>query len=405
MLVQNSIEVLRLKQRNGFQLKEIVLIIIATAFITSLTTGVIMYNNSRITNHVSNADLNNDENLKEFIKVYASLIGDYYSDIDSKAMLEEAMSAMFNYLGEDYSDYLSKDESNALAEHLLGEYMGIGVQIIEGNVIFNVFDDSPAKTSGLEKNDVIVSLNGEEITDENKSNLASKIQRVTTGKIDLAVLRNGERLNFSVEIKKMMVPAVHAQLVPNLEKKIAYLAISTFSNTVAKQFKDALEKLEKDGLESLIIDLRGNSGGYLSQATEIASMFLERDKVIYSLADKNETKVYKDETDEKRDYPVIILMNEGSASASEILAAALKDSYGVTLIGETSYGKGKVQQTKTLEDGSMVKYTTARWIRPNGDCVDGVGINPDIEVILELPKNGETVIDTQLQEAILRLNQ
>lgn len=155
-------------------------------------------------------------------------------------------------------------------------------------------------------------------------------------------------------------------------------------------------------MDSLVIDLRNNTGGYLAQASEIANFFLEEGKIIYSLAEKDTTEEFRDDTSEKRDYPVAIIMNEGTASASEILAAALKDSYhrNVTLVGETSYGKGKVQQTRSLEDGSMVKYTTARWLRPNGDCIDGVGIRPDVEVELLLPSEGEEVVDTQLKEAL-----
>jgi len=392
--------VISLNKKQGFQLKELIIIVILTSIITSLTTGVIMYNNSRITSHVSGNDLSNDDNLKEFLKVYASLIGDYYTDIDKKAMLEEAMKAMFEYLGEDYTNYLNQTETNALAEKLLGEYKGIGVQIIDHNIIYKVFDDSPAKDSGLLAGDQIVAVNGTDVQEKSSTEVASMIQAVSEGNIIIQVLRNEVPLEFSVEVKTLMVPAVYSQMINEGDCNIGYLAISTFSDTVATQFRKSLEGLEKQNLSSLIIDLRGNTGGYLSSATEIASMFLEEGKVIYSLADRNETKEYKDETEEQRRYPIVILMNDGTASASEILAAALKDSYGATLVGETSYGKGKVQQTKTLEDGSMVKYTTARWIRPNGDCIDGIGLHPDIEVDLLLPDDGSEVVDTQLKEAI-----
>lgn len=396
-----------MKKKSGFQLKELIIIVVITSLLTSLTTGVIMYNNNRITNHISGNDLNQDENLKEFLKVYASLIGDYYTDFDKKAMLEEAIKAMFNYLGEDYSDYLNKDETDSLASKLNGTYKGIGVQIVDNNVIYKIFSSSPAEEVGMQVGDRIVSINGEDTTNKTSEEVASLIQGASGDKIVLGVLRNDEPIQFEIEVKTLFVPAISYQLVDYGSKKIGYLAISTFSNTVAAQVKSALKELESQAMNSLVIDLRNNTGGYLAQANEIANLFLEEGKIIYSLAEKDTTEKFVDDTSEKRDYPIAIVMNEGTASASEILAAALKDSYHerVTLVGETSYGKGRVQQTRNLEDGSMVKYTTARWLRPNGDCIDGVGIRPDVEVEIVMPSEGEEIIDTQLKEALRILSE
>lgn len=389
-----------MKQKNGIGLKELIVIVVIASIFTSITTGVIMYNNNRITSHVSGNDLNQDEDLKEFIKVYASLVGDYYTDINKKEMLEKAIASMFEYLGEDYSDYLSRDETDALAEKLKGEYKGIGVQIINDNIIYRVFSDSPAKEAGLMEGDKIISVNGENVDGKNSNEVSSKIQSSLEEKLTIGILRDGETKTFTVEVKTLFVPATDYQLISLENHKIGYLAISTFSNTVSTQVKHDLEEMESQGMDRLILDLRGNTGGYLVAATEVAKLFLEKEQLIYSLTDKNETKQYKDDTDEKRNYKILVLINEGTASASEILAAALKDSYGATLLGETSYGKGKVQQTKNLEDGTMVKYTTARWLRPNGDCIDGVGLVPDIEVVLEWNPDGGETIDTQLKEAI-----
>lgn len=394
-----------MKQKSGIYLKELIIIVIVTSLFTSLTTGVIMYNNNRITSHISGNDLNNDKDLKEFIKVYASLIGDYYTDIDKKEMLDQAMNAMFQYLGEDYTNYLNQDETNALAEKLQGEYNGIGIQIVENNIIYNVFIDSPAYESGLKAGDKIISINGTNVTEKESGEIANIIQASSGNNIELDILRNEEQMKVSVEVKTLAIPTVSGKVLSHLDNKIGYIIISSFSETVTTQFRKNLENLEKEGISSLIIDLRGNTGGYLSGATDIAKMFLEQDQLLYSLALKDETKEYKDDTEENRTYPIVLLINNGTASASEILAASLKDSYhhDVTLLGEVSYGKGKVQQTKTLEDGSMIKYTTARWVRPNGDCIDGIGLNPDVEIILEYPEDKNEFVDTQLQEALIRL--
>ena len=184
---------------------------------------------------------------------------------------------------------------------------------------------------------------------------------------------------------------------------IGYLSLQTFSNTLATQVKDALNELEKSGMKSLIIDLRNNTGGYLTAATDVANMFLEKGKRIYGLNYQNNITNFNDETSEHKEYEIVVLINENTASASEILAAALKESYGATLVGETSFGKGKVQQTMKLDDGSMVKYTSAYWLTPNGTCIDGTGINPDYYIVNEevTDEAGNiTIPDAQLNKAI-----
>ena len=162
--------------------------------------------------------------------------------------------------------------------------------------------------------------------------------------------------------------------------KIGYLQISKFNETAYEQFNQKLNKIEATGINSLIIDLRGNTGGFLSAATNISELFLKKGEVIYSLNEQSGTKVTYDETEESRNYKVFVLVNESSASASEILAAALQDSYGALLVGTTTYGKGKVQKTNKMSDGTMYKYTSAKWLTPKGECIDGVGLKPDIEI-------------------------
>ncbi len=380
------------KQKIGFNLKEIIVVIVITALITSLTTGIIVYNQNKLTKNLTYQDLNQDTALKEFLAVYANLIDQYYENVDKTAMLESAIGAMFNYLGEDYSTYMSKEETDALAEKLEGEYKGIGIEISkQDNTIVNFIEGGAAKESGLQVGDKITHVNGKEITNTNE--VTELIKNTKTGEnIKITVLRGEETLEFTMENKKIFYPNVNSEMK---EEHIGYLQISTFSNNLKEQVQMALNKLEPNDLHTLILDLRNNTGGYLSAAKEVASLFLEKGKVIYSLEEKNETKTFKDETDEKRDYKIIIVMNEGSASASEVLIAALKESYGAKTVGTLSYGKGKVQQTHTLEDGSMVKYTSAKWLTPNGTCIDEVGITPDYEI-----ENTNIGIDEQLNKAL-----
>lgn len=383
------------EKKIGFNLKEVIAIIFLTAFITSLTTGVILYNQNKLTKNITYHDLNQDTALQEFLGVYASLIDEYYEEVDKTALLESAMEAMLNYLGEDYSTYMNKEETKALAERLIGEYKGIGITIDKENTIVEIFKNSPAKESGLLEGDKVIAINGEILVKNDKeSAMASIVSKKNVGdKITLTINRNNENLNFEVTVKKLFIPAIDYRIIEN---DIGYLRLSTFSGTLKEQVHLALNEMENKGISSLIIDVRNNTGGYLSSAKEVASLFLEKEKIIYSLEEKTGITVYKDETEEKRNYKIVVLHNEGSASASEVLISALKESYGAITVGTKSYGKGKVQQTHSLEDGSMVKYTSAKWLTPNGNCIDKIGITPDYYI--ENDKESEE--DSQLQKAI-----
>ena len=373
----------KLKSNNGiqgFKLYEVIIITIITGILCSIATGFIFYKKYETSAIASYENLSNNKNVNEFLQVYASIIKEYYQDVNEEELVDSAINAMFSYLGDNYSEHLSKDETSSLLEQLAGEYQGIGVEIYQDKIIYNVFDDSPAKEAGLQKGDKIIKVNNEDVSEKDNSYVATKIKN-ENDKVEITILRNNEEKKVTVKKDKLYIPSVTSKVIEEENKKIGYIDITTFSNTTSKQVKKALLSLENDNIDSLVIDVRNNAGGYLISAKEIASMFLEKEKIIYSLQEKDKTQTYKDTTSEKRDYPVVVLINEYSASASEILTSALKESYNATLVGKKSYGKGKVQQTLNLEDGSMAKYTTAKWLTPNGKCIDGVGITPDYEII------------------------
>lgn len=383
-----------------FKIKEVIFIVLISTIITSITTGIIMYNQNKLATNISYVDLNQDENLKEFVTVYANLLSDYYEDIDKKEMLESAIGAMFEYLGEDYTTYLNKEQTENLTEKLQGEYEGIGISVIDGNIVYEVFEDTPASKAGLQPNDIIIKIDEEPITEENKNDVVNKIKERGQEEIKLTVKRENEIKEFTLQKEKIISPATATNIFEENNKKIGYLYIDTFSQNIETQVEKSLKKLEEEKIDSLIIDLRGNTGGYLEGANKVASLFLEKGKKIYSLQEKESFEDFYDETSTKRDYPIVVLTNGASASASEILTAALKESYGAIQVGTTTYGKGKVQQTKNLTDGSMIKYTSAKWLTPNGECIDGVGIKPDYEIEIEIDEEAKTMIDTQLPKAI-----
>ena len=383
-----------MKSRKGFSLKSVAIIVIVTAIITSLTTGLIIYNNSKLI--LGSASLSSDSALKEFLKVYSSLDENYYENIDKTKMIDAAIAAMLKYLGEDYSTYLNQTETDSLSNKLSGTFKGIGISITNGNEIVKVYEDTPAFKAGLKENDKIIRINDTDTEGKNQIEVANLIDK--TKENTLVVSRDGAELTFKVIPEEINTPLT-TQVYEKNDKKIGYIYIEAFTEKVGEEFKKSLEDLEQQGITSLIIDVRENTGGYLKGATEIASLFLEKGKTIYSLEGKDGVTTYKDETDEKRDYPVILLINENTASASEVLAAALQDSYGAKLVGKISYGKGKVQQTKQLEDGSMVKYTSARWLTPEGECIDGFGLAPHYEEDIVQNEDG-TYTDNQLNKAI-----
>ncbi len=393
-------------KNHGFNLMWTLIIVVITSIVSALTTGVVVYNNNKLSNKISYADLSKDESLNQFLEVYANILSEYYEDIDKDKLLEKAIAAMMSYLGDDYTTYLDDDATNELVESLSGEYVGIGVSINNSDKsISKVYEDTPAFKANLQAGDVIVGFNDVDVREVSASEIVKMIKN-NNGPFTLKLMRGADEISVTLAAEKIISPNIDYYLLP--ESTTGYLQITAFSKTLSEQVSKALNKMEESGMTNLIIDLRNNTGGYLDAAEAVANKFLAKDKLIYSLNYKNEVTKYVDKTEEARTYDIIILLNGNSASASEILAAALQDSYGAKIVGETSFGKGKVQQTMELEDGSMVKYTSARWLTPKGICIDGAGIAPDYPISNEEVKDEEgnvtEIIDRQLEKAQSILN-
>lgn len=385
-----------MKKGKGFNLMSVVIIICITSLISAITAGIIVTNNYDL----SYKGLSTDKNLNEFLKAYSNIVNNYYEDIDKEKMLDAAMDAMLNYLGDNYTTYLTKEQRKELEERLAGEYEGLGIKI-SGREIVEITVNSPASEAGLMVGDLFVSVEGTDVTNATSSIISTLIRDDSKKEVNIVIDRNGNQMPFKITKSLIPTSSISYELKEN---NIGYLKIDIFSRPLTSEIEKALVDMESKGMQKLIIDVRDNTGGYLDSAETTASLFLEKGKLIYSLQDKNGKEDYKDTTETKRDYPIVVLTNHNSASSSEILAAALKDSYNAILVGETSYGKGKVQQTYDIENGGMAKYTSAKWLRPNGSCIDGVGLKPDYEVniIYDYDENGEIVgyTDTQLNKAI-----
>lgn len=385
------------KERSAsFNLLEVIIIIIMTSLVVGVSTGVIVYKNYKSDVGITKSD---GKYFKELKKAYDNIINGYVEKVDEAKLIDAAIEGMYNYLGDPYTSYIDQSSTDDLTDRLNGEYTGIGVEITkieEGIIVINVFENGPAYNAGIEPGDILVKLNGNDITNSSAADVSNSIKNSNQSSVELSVLRDGITITKTVNIKNVNVPSVSKENFNDT----GYIKIDTFSNTTYTQFKEALEALEKNNINGLVIDVRNNGGGYLNSAAEIAELFIEKGKNIYGLENKKGKTFYEDNTKTQRNYKIAVLINSSSASASEILASALKESYGATIIGTTSYGKGTVQETSKLSSGGMVKYTIAYWLTPNGNSVNNVGIKPDIEIILDKTDEYQYETDNQLQGAL-----
>ena len=301
------------------------------------------------------------KDLKKVVDTYYAIVDNYYGELDRDKLIDGAVEGMISSVGDTFTSYSDTDSTSSFDETINGSYEG-----------------------------------------KNSNDISNYIKNSGKSKIVLTVKRDNEEKDISINLSKVEIPHVSGKVIEQDSKKIGYIKISLFASNSYKQFKNKLDELEKSNINDLIIDVRDNSGGYLSSVTDICNLFLDKGKVIYQLEDSKGKVKKKDTTKEKRKYDIVVLINGGSASASEILASAIKESYGGDIVGTNSYGKGTVQQTKKLLDGSMIKYTTQKWLTPDGNSINEVGVTPTkvVELNEEYFNNPTTENDNQLQEAI-----
>lgn len=392
-------EIKKKKKKNNkatFNLLEVIVIIVMTSLVVGVSTGIVVYNNYYEIDKKNNKG--NTNYLKEIEAAYNNILNSYVEKVDESELTNAAIKGMYSYLGDPYTSYLDEDSTTNLMDRLNGEYKGIGVEITStesGTMVMTVFDGSPASKAGIMVGDIITKVGDTDVQNSTPS-VVSNLIKSTNGTTTIEVLRGGVYKTLEINVEKVSIPSVSS----NNFDGVGYIKITTFSNNTYEQFKTALSGLEKENIDSLVIDVRNNGGGFLNAAVDIAELFIEKGKNVYGLETKEKTEYYKDSTKESRNYKVGILMNSASASASEILAAALKESYGATLLGITSYGKGTVQETSELETGGMIKYTTAYWLTPNGNKINNVGLKPDVEITGDYTDDMDYESDTQLLTAI-----
>jgi len=300
-----------------------------------------------------------------------------------------------------------------MQESTAGQYVGIGASLTQDTdtgiiTIIRCFEGTPSEEAGLLPGDILYKINDTEVTGMELSTVVSMIKTEEGETIRLSVARDGETdyLEFDVERREVEIPTVSYEM---LEDKIGYIAITEFDTVTEEQFNLALADLESQGMEKLVIDLRDNLGGVLQTVCSMLEQMLPEGLIVYTETKDGERTEYKSDGKHEFQKPLVVLMNENSASASEIFAGAIKD-YGIgTLVGVTTYGKGIVQRIVNLDDGTAVKLTIAKYYTPKGNDIHGTGVEPDVEVKLDESLKQKTTIekeeDNQLQKAIEVLNE
>ena len=338
--------------------------------------------------------------LASYISLY------YYEDYDVAELQESLYKGLLDGLGDTYSVYYTKEEYESLQISTTGTYYGIGAGLSQDLetmevTIVTVYENTPAEEAGLLEGDQILYVNDIEATSVELNDLVSEIRGEEGTTVHIQVYRSSadETLEFDVERRNVELSSVSSEL---LDGNIGYIAISEFQSNTGTQFKEALDELQEAGMEALIVDVRDNPGGVLTAVVDVLDYLLPEGTVVYVQDKYGNRKDYTSDAD-CLEIPLVVLINEDSASASEIFAGAIQDYEWGTLIGTTTYGKGIVQTIYPLSDGDAVKLTTAKYYTPSGNYIHGVGIEPDIELEYEYMGDGDTYemqYDNQIQKAI-----
>ena len=383
-------------KKNQYNFMEVVAIMIITTIFGMFLGGILMYRKGSLNMGIK-------KELNEFLDTYTEILNEYYEEIPENELLEAGVKGMIGYLGDPYSVYMDKDTSVAFNEKINGEYVGIGTEIIQysdGKIEFNdVYEDGPAYEAGIRVKDILIKVDDTDISDKTLSEVSSLVKGKSGSKVKITVLRDDEEKTFEVKRKSIDITSVTSDIIEYKDSKVGLLTISLFAANTNLQFEKELKELENKKIDSLIIDVRGNSGGYLNVVSDILSHFIKKGEMLYQLKTKDKIEKIYDKTEDKRNYKVAVLVNGGSASASELLASCMKDTYKAYTVGTVTYGKSKVQKTQDLSNGATIKFTFQEWLMPSGESVGGKGMEPEYVVPYEA-SDTEHEYDSQMQKAL-----
>ncbi|AVG10618.1 S41 family peptidase [Paenibacillus larvae] len=354
------------------------------------------------------------KDVDKLASTYQVIEEKFLSPVDHDKVINGAIHGMVQALEDPYTSYMDEKEAKQFSESISSSFEGIGAEVTSENgkiKVVSPIKNSPAEKTGIQANDIIVSVNGEKLDGLTVNQAVLKIRGEKGTEAKLEILRggSGEPVSLTVIRDKIDVETVTSKMLDN---KIGKIEITQFSTNTAKHFKEQLAQLESQGMKGLTIDVRNNPGGLLDSVVDIVQPFVPKGKAIVQIENKEGKKVPQlSEGDKTKNYPVTVLINKGSASASEILAGTFKEAVGSQVVGETSFGKGTVQTSKELSDGSNIKITQFKWLTPDGNWIHQKGIEPTKKVdppafykaaplskksVLKRDENGEDIKNAQL---------
>lgn len=396
-----------MEENKKYKVYKMLMIVALSVFITFMITSISLYTYF-VENPVSVSANNTNKDISSKLTKYREIIDKYFlGDVDDEKLEEGAIKGYIEGLGDPYTEYISKEDMDTYLDDTMGNFVGIGIYMIKNTQydkiqVLSTIKGGPAEKVGIQAGDLIVSVDGVEYKASDMTVASNNIKGEAGTKVVVEILRGAETIKYEITREKVKVNQVEGKVISN---NIGYIQFTSFDETTAEDFKAKYEELAKQNIKSLIIDLRNNGGGIVDQALEIADYMTDKDSVLLYEVDKNNKEtVRKSKNDAIINMPIIILTNENTASASEILAGALKDLGKAKTVGTTTYGKGVIQQILKLNDGSGIKITIEEYQTPNRNKIHKVGIEPDEKV--ELPESVQNSLsikeieDTQLQKAI-----
>lgn len=384
------------KEHSSFKLWEVVVVMLVT-----LIFGLFIGSYATYSKYDFDKVNYSPYELKEVHSVYKSIMLDYYKDVDQKKLNDYAILGMLYSLGDNHAALIDKYDGQRLDEDLNGNFIGLGVEIVgneNGDIeVVSVFKDSAAFKNDIKVGDIIVEVDSKSYNTSTINEMTYKIKNSKVGDtVEFTIKRGNDTLKKKVTLEQVELESVSYTTHIDGDKKVGIITISSFSLNTYKQFENAYNKLKEQGVKSLVIDLRNNVGGYLSSASKVLSLFLNKGDVIYQRSSLNVVEKVLNDSDKKITIPVVLLVNENTASSAEIFVSSLVDNLGVTVVGTKTYGKGTIQKLYELSDGRYVKFTVQEWLSAKGKKVDGVGIIPNVLVPIDENSN----VDNQLNKAI-----
>ncbi|MGG0716869.1 S41 family peptidase [Robertmurraya massiliosenegalensis] len=323
--------------------------------------------------------------FEKFYTAYDTIKKSYYKEVDENTLVNGAINGMIESLEDPYSDYMNEEEAASFHQSISSSFEGIGAEIQERDgyiVIVSPLKGSPAEKAGMRPEDKVLSVDGESLQGMSSTEAVLLIRGEKGTKVELEIERSGieEPLMMTIVRDTIPIETVYGEMI---DDEIAKVQITSFSDNTSKELIETLNELQKQGMKGLVLDLRQNPGGLLDQAITISSLFVPEGEILFQIEDRDgNVEQMKSNSKNNPEIPLVVVIDKGSASASEILAAAVSESADIPLVGEKSFGKGTVQRAQDFSDGSNIKFTTEKWLTPNGNWIHEKGISPDYEVAL-----------------------